>query len=71
MVGSVIDPTASQSSREALSNVSSKQAKQAKEISIRTKVIAKGRWALKDKQDLEEILAKLTRFNDGLQNLLP
>ncbi|KAL5329295.1 hypothetical protein ACEPPN_002806 [Leptodophora sp. 'Broadleaf-Isolate-01'] len=69
-VGSVIDPTASQSSREALSNVSSKQAKQAKEISIRTKVIAKGRWALKDKQDLEEILAKLTRFNDGLQNLL-
>ncbi|KAH7343046.1 prion-inhibition and propagation-domain-containing protein [Rhexocercosporidium sp. MPI-PUGE-AT-0058] len=70
--GSVVDSASvGQSSREALSNISGKQAKQAKEISIRTKIIAKGRWALKDKQDLEVILAKLTRFNDGLQNLLP
>ncbi|KAG4434207.1 hypothetical protein IFR05_010308 [Cadophora sp. M221] len=71
VAGSVVDPAAGQSSRDALSHVSSKQAKQAKDISIRAKIIAKGRWALKDKQDLEDILAKLTRFNDGLQNLLP
>jgi len=60
-----------QPSRERLSNVSSTQAKQAKDISIRTKILAKGRWALNDKRTLEEILANLTGFNDSLQNLLP
>ncbi|PVH90009.1 hypothetical protein DL98DRAFT_647669 [Cadophora sp. DSE1049] len=63
--------SASQLSREKLLNVSSTQAKQAKDISIRTKIMAKGRWALNDKKALEEILVKLTGFNDSLQSLLP
>lgn len=63
--------SASQSSREKLSNISTTQTKQAKDISIRTKIMAKGRWALSDKKALEEILVRLTGFNDSLQSLLP
>lgn len=58
-------------SQDLLSSISQRQAKQAKEISSRNKITSKIRWAIKDKQELEELLTKLTNFNDSLEKLLP
>ncbi|PMD31611.1 hypothetical protein L207DRAFT_519377 [Hyaloscypha variabilis F] len=60
-----------ESSRELLANIASKQAGKTKEISNRNKFTSKLRWALKDKQELEELLTKLTSLNDSLEKLLP
>lgn len=58
-------------SQDLVSSISERQAKQAKEISSRTKITSKIRWAIKDKQELQELLTKLTHFNDSLEKLLP
>lgn len=59
------------SSKEAVSKISSKQSRQEKEISDRTRLVTKLRWAIKDKTALEDLLVQLTNLNDSLEKLLP
>ncbi|KAF8852131.1 hypothetical protein BDZ45DRAFT_600402 [Acephala macrosclerotiorum] len=56
---------------DLLSNIASKQAQETKAILKQTKITNKIRWALKDKQDMEELLGRLTGLNDSLEKLLP
>ena len=60
-----------QKSLSSVSETASLQKKMVKKHSSSAKVLSKIRWALKDKDELAELLTTLTALNDGLNNLLP
>jgi len=70
-IASVGTTNVQDSSQQAIRDVKVKQRTQADEISTRTKLTSKFRWALTDKTLLEGLLTKLTSFNDSLEKLLP
>lgn len=69
--GPIMSELGLESSEESLSTILLTQKMQSKGISKGTSLTSKFRWAIKDKEELQDILKKLREYNNSLKDLLP